>query len=78
MGPVHSPVDLGHELEPGSCAFAAAACRIPRRAWSFACCRLVAITPSRPSINIVVGVWRRERDSNPRGLGGPCGFQVRR
>ena len=22
--------------------------------------------------------WRRERDSNPRGLGGPCGFQVRR
>jgi hypothetical protein len=21
---------------------------------------------------------RRERDSNPRGLGGPCGFQVRR
>jgi hypothetical protein len=22
------------------------------------------------------GFWRRERDSNPRGLGGPCGFQV--
>ena len=22
--------------------------------------------------------WRRERDSNPRGLGGPCGFQERR
>jgi hypothetical protein len=21
--------------------------------------------------------WRRERDSNPRGLGGPCGFQDR-
>ena len=23
-------------------------------------------------------LWRRERDSNPRGLGGPCGFQERR
>ena len=23
-------------------------------------------------------LWRRERDSNPRGLGGPHGFQVRR
>jgi hypothetical protein len=22
-------------------------------------------------------IWRRERDSNPRGLGGPCGFQDR-
>ena len=22
-------------------------------------------------------LWRRERDSNPRGLGGPCGFQDR-
>jgi hypothetical protein len=22
-------------------------------------------------------LWRRERDSNPRGLGGPCGFRVR-
>lgn len=24
-----------------------------------------------------IGVWRRERDSNLRGLAGPCGFQER-
>ena len=38
---------------------------------------LVSIGGS-PVIRLPRATWRRERDSNPRGLGGPCGFQVRR
>jgi hypothetical protein len=38
---------------------------------------LVSIGGS-PVIRIPRATWRRERDSNPRGLGGPCGFQVPR
>jgi hypothetical protein len=34
--------------------------------------------PSDVDFSAEIAKWRRERDSNPRGLGGPCGFQVRR
>jgi hypothetical protein len=74
--------DLPLEEEPGGGGIHGRTVRAPGR-WG------MANDPDGPigklraqerAMNAVLDseLWRRERDSNPRGLGGPCGFQERR